>query len=91
MEGGQLYGFCPAKATWDQDVILLFQALTVTLETGLGWQTGGVSEQPAWWVEMAADFLSKANDLRFYSRAKAILGDGKSQPKANMPNKYSKR
>jgi hypothetical protein len=77
MEGGQLYGYCPAKATWDASNILMFNAITVTIETGLAWNSGGVTNQPAWWVDLCAAVLPLANDLRFVNRAKMILGDGK--------------
>jgi hypothetical protein len=76
-DGGQLFGFCPAKATQKHDINMLYQTLMITAETGALYESGGIVDQPAWWVDIAGWFLTRYNDLRFYSRAKSILGDGK--------------
>lgn len=77
-EGGSLFGFCPAKASRNPMALLNFKALMVCFQTGLHWQIGGISEQPEWWIDLVYWFTSRYDDLRFYSRAKAILGDGKN-------------
>jgi hypothetical protein len=74
---GELYGFCPAKATWDNRVISLYRALVLSAETGAQWQNGGISSQPDWWVDLASWFIPSYNELRFAHRARMILGDGK--------------
>jgi hypothetical protein len=74
-EGGGLYGFCPGKATTDQDALLVYRALLVCDRTGANWQEGGIADQPTWWIELVSDFLPRIDDMRFYSRARAILGD----------------
>lgn len=77
-KGGGLYGFCPGKATWDPCAVALYRALVVCERTGAHWQTGGIADQPAWWVEFVSDFLPRMDDLRFAQRVRAILGDGKT-------------
>lgn len=80
-KGGELYGFCPAKATWDQRVIDYYQALVVASECGSQWCAGGLKDQPSWWLELLSSFAPSYNELRFTSRARAILGDGSSTTK----------
>jgi hypothetical protein len=83
IEGGELYPFCPGKATWDSSAVNLFQALVICAETGSQIEGGGIWNQPSWWIDMAAEFLPRYNDLRFNSRARAILGDGKGKGASN--------
>jgi hypothetical protein len=78
-DGGGLYGFCPAKATWDHGAASIFQALTVCFATGAHWIEGGISDQPAWWIDLVSELIPRMDDQRFYSRARAILGDGNSK------------
>lgn len=75
-EGGGLYGFCPGKASQDSAAVATYQALVVCHQTGAHWIDGGISDQPSWWVELVSEFLPRMDDLRFYSRARAILGEG---------------
>lgn len=75
-EGGGLYGFCPGKSTWDSRAIAIYQSLVVCHQTGAHWIEGGISDQPSWWIDLVADFLPRMDDQRFYSRARAILGEG---------------
>ncbi len=90
-EGGTLYGHCPAKATWNHKSILMFNALIVTLETGLGWVAGGLTDQPSWWLDLCAEFFIKYDDFKFNSRAKAILGDGKDNKTKAVKPHFNKR
>lgn len=39
-------------------------------------EEGPLSEQPDWWVDLLSWFLPYYSDMKFYSRARAILGDG---------------
>lgn len=75
-----MFGFCPAKATWDARVMALYKALVVSAETGTQWTVGGIAEQPDWWVDLLSWFAPAYNESRFNSRARAILGDGSSKP-----------
>lgn len=75
--GGRPFGFCPAKATWDNEAVSTFKLLSLTAETGQLYNDGGLSEQPFWFIELISEFIPRYNDFKFYSRAKMILGDGK--------------
>lgn len=75
-KGGPGFGFCPGKATWTKSNIELYRLLVIASDTGNLWNAGGLGDQPVWFVELLGWFLPRYNDLRFYSRAKAILGDG---------------
>lgn len=76
-KGGNLYGFCPGKATWDPEASAIVQALVVTAETGIMLEDGPLSQQPEWWVDLLSWFLPYYSDQKFYSRARTILGNGK--------------
>lgn len=71
------YPWCPGKATWDREAVSIFNILKVAAETGSLWQAGGIADQPHWFVDLLAWFLPSYNDLKFNSRARSILGDGK--------------
>lgn len=77
-KGGVSFGFCPGKATWDSQTMHTYQMLVVAAETGNLWEAGGISNQPAWFVDLLAWFLPRYNDRIFYSRVKSILGDGET-------------
>lgn len=74
---GGLYGFCPGKAAKDPGVVASYEAVILTAETGALWESGGISQQPAWYMELVCTFVPMYTELRFASRARAILGDGK--------------
>lgn len=78
-DGGALFGFCPGKATWNSEAASIYKAIQVCERTGAHWQEGGIADQPDWWIDLVSEFLPRLDDLRFYSRARAILGDGKAQ------------
>lgn len=77
--GGDLYGFCPAKATWDPQLTRTFQLLLIAAETGAMIEAGGLRDQPSWWIEQVAWFVSKYDSVKFASRMKSVLGDGTVQ------------
>jgi hypothetical protein len=76
-QGGGLYGFCPGKATWDHEAVGIYRAIILCAETGTMWTEGGIADQPAWWVDLVAEWLPWYSDMRFATRAKQILGDTK--------------
>lgn len=80
--GGTLFSFCPGKATWDRETMSTYHLLTIASETGALYLTGGLVDQPDWFVDLLGWFLPRYNDRQFYSRAKAIFGDG-SAPGVN--------
>lgn len=77
-KNGEGFGFCPAKATKDIRLVMWFNSLRITAETGKMHFSGPLEDQPSWYLELLGYFLYCYNEYRFYSRAKAILGDGKS-------------
>lgn len=85
---GEQFGFCPAKATWDPSIISVYNSLVISAETGNLWVSGGIAEQPGWFIELLSLFLVRYNDHKFWSRAKAIMGDGSgaAKIKQKMPS-----
>lgn len=87
-KGGMQYNFCPGKATWDHEARKLYEVMVTVAHTGALWDAGGLSEQPTWFVDMLAWFLPLYDRVKFFSRAAAILGDGKAKgPVREAPTK----
>lgn len=77
-QGGELYGFCPAKAGWDIEILSIFRLLIVAAETGNILLTpGAIQDQPDWWIEQVSWFVPRYKQIQFISRVKMIVGDGK--------------
>jgi hypothetical protein len=77
-QGGELYGFCPAKATWDMEIVSVFKLLILSAETGnIVLVQGAIEDQPAWWLDQVSWFVPKYKQIQFISRVKMIIGDGK--------------
>jgi hypothetical protein len=83
-EGGSLFGFCPGKAQRHVEAAAIYKALIVCAETGTHLGTGGIIDQPSWWIDLVSWFLPRYNEQRFYARAKAILGDSKAVNNGNI-------
>lgn len=77
-KGGAQYGFCPAKATWDDEVATLFRTLHIAATTGAMWENGSLKEQPTWWVELLSWFIQRYDGENFSSKVRAVMGDGSS-------------
>lgn len=82
-KGGNLYDFCPGKSTWDVEAVSLYKLLVISADTGIMPENGSLLEQADWWVDLLSWFLPIYSDTRFYSRARAILGDGKAATNGN--------
>jgi hypothetical protein len=79
---GNAYGFCPAKVTWDNELIQLYQLLVLSFETKTMLTSGGIAEQPGWYIDLLGWFVNRYDQLKFYYRASSILGGkSKSNPK----------
>lgn len=78
-KGGTLFGFCPAKATWDPVANEIFRLLVIATETGVMLEAGGINDQPDWFVENLGWFAPKYRETVFGSRARSLLGDGKNK------------
>lgn len=76
-EGGNLYGFCPAKATWSHSEAQLFRLLMIAADTGAMMVHGGLEDQPDWWIDLLGWFLPAYDQVRFAMKARSVLGDGK--------------
>lgn len=77
-DGGQGYGFCPGKSTWDNEAVNLFRLFVVVMETGNLPFAGGVCDQPFWVVDFLGWFAPTYQAEKFNSRAKSILGSEKN-------------
>jgi hypothetical protein len=78
-KGGQSFGFCPGKATWDSEVMLTFKMLIVATETGCHYNAGGLEDQPQWWIDTLSWFIPRYKDAKFASRVRSVVGDSKAQ------------
>ena len=75
---GPQFPFCPGKATWDAEAVSAYRLLLVVAETGSLYESGGIANQPSWLIDMLSWFLPRYNDLKFFSRARAVLGSGEA-------------
>lgn len=86
-KGGELYGFCPAKATWDHSLAEFFRMLVVVAELKQLPEAGGVYDQNPDMVDMLSWFLPKYDFMKFNQKADMILGgDNKSNGKLKSRN-----
>ena len=90
-EGGGLYGFCPAKSTWDQEAISLFELMVVAVEQKAMLTEGGISAQPTWFITLLAWFGPAYDTMKFMSRAKMILGDDSKSSVQKQPAAFGKQ
>lgn len=74
LDGGQAYGFCPGKATWDKEATHLYNILVLSYETKQLLYNGGIAKQPGWYIDLLSWFVTRYDENKFYSRASAILG-----------------
>ncbi len=91
------HGFCPAKATWDEEAVRLYRLLVLAADTGRLWEAGELRDQPEWWVDLAGWFIPLLHEVRFSSRARSFLGGkdataagatkGKGQKHAGHPGR----
>jgi hypothetical protein len=79
-KGGELFGFCPAKATWDPGTQELYKMLLVAAETGALYYDGGIADQPYWFIDLLAWFLPRYDSIKFEGKARSVLGDGSKKP-----------
>lgn len=73
-KGGELFGFCPAKATWDVSTVNHFNMLVIMAETGVMPYAGGLYDQPAGIVAELSWFITKYDMMKFAGKADMILG-----------------
>jgi hypothetical protein len=87
-EGGRLYGFCPAKSTWDMETVSIFKLMVIAVEQKTLLFDGGLVDQPAWFIDLLAWFSPEYDMQKFLMKAKMILGDSKPSklPKGSKPS-----
>lgn len=71
-KGGSSFGFCPGKATWDLRASKILRLAILAAETGVMYQTGGLAEQPSWWVDLLSWFIPRYNTRKFDMRVESI-------------------
>jgi len=76
--GGALYSFCPGKATWDHMAREVYGILVMSMEMGCLYNAGGIINQPTWYLDLMSFFGPIYDKLKFTSKARMVLGDGKS-------------
>lgn len=73
VRGGETYGFCPGKTTRDASLNALFRILLIAADTGAMLNSGGISDQPDWFVDLLAWFLPRLDMVRFTAKASMVL------------------
>lgn len=82
-QGGELYGFCPGKATWDNEAQQVYNMLVVARECGTMVTNGPLTDQPAWWISLLSEFITVYDAQKFATRVRSVLGDGKNNGSKN--------
>lgn len=72
-KGGTQYGFCPAKASWDEGVVGLFRKLVLSAETNVMLEKGGLNDQPDWFVEQFSWFVPLYKETKMMSLIERLL------------------
>ena len=88
-----MYGFCPAKATWPgpDSVVPKFQTLLVAAMSKQMLYSGGIMDQPAWFIESLSWFLPMYDQVIFMTKARAVIGDGKGKKISGRPKPPPRR
>lgn len=76
-KGLNLYGFCPAKATWDPEAVTAYRMLLIARETGNMIDNEPLSMQSSAWIELLSWFIGFYDNLKFVQRLKMVFGDAK--------------
>ena len=78
-QGGGLYGFCPSKVARDDHAsVQVFQLLMIAAETGAMLRTGGLEDQPDWFIEMLGWLIPRLDLAKFASKVSMVTGGGGS-------------
>lgn len=85
-EGGGLYGFCPGKATWDQEAVTIFEVMTVATEQKALLNAGGIAAQPGWFINLLSWFGPAYDMQKFVQKARLVMGDGSKKVGKKKPS-----
>lgn len=79
-KGGTKYGFCPGKITQagEMDAKRIFDVLILSSETNQLLYSGGLMEQPAWFIEQLTWLMPRHKQYKNYQEQKAMWGSGGS-------------
>lgn len=76
---GELYGFCPSKVIRDDPVtVQLFRMLMISAETGVMLKSGGMEDQPYWYLDLLGWIIPKLDLVKFAMKSQMILGSSSS-------------
>jgi hypothetical protein len=78
-KNGTLWGFCPAKATWDSNAMSAYQLLKIAAVTGALPHAGGLLDQDAWFIDMLGWFIPRYDEIRFNMKAERVMGSPTAQ------------
>lgn len=86
-KGGQKYGFCPGKVTWASEFHTkrIFDLLVLSCDTKHLLYSGGLMEQPSWFVSRLSWFAPRYNALKNAIEQKNMWGSSGSN------NRHTKR
>ncbi len=73
-KGGGLYGFCPAKVTWDQQLVSIYRILVLCSETNQMPNGKPILEQDPEFLDLIGWFIPTYKSLRFAQNAQILLG-----------------
>lgn len=72
-KGGTQYGYCPAKATWDEGAVSLFRKLVLSTETSVMLESGGINDQPDWFIEQLSWFAPRYKETKLMSLIERLM------------------
>jgi len=79
-KGGEGFGFCPAKAFWDQRNTDEFNELLLIAELKVLPRSGGLNNQDQEIIDKLAWFIPRYEIMKFSKKVEMVLGDtGASQ------------
>jgi len=68
-KGGNLYGFCPGKAQWYSYLTNIYEIMASCCEMGVLPYSGGLLDQPEWFIRNIGWFSQRYQDLASVTRS----------------------
>lgn len=85
-KGGRGYGFCPAKATWDQHIVGFYRILVLCAELQQFPDGRPLIEQDPELLEVLSWFIPRYNQNKFAQNASMIFGSSDDNKGPNNGN-----
>ena len=79
---GELYGFCPAKSTWDSKLVDSYHELCLISELKVLPKAGGLDEQDGDLIEQLSWFLQKYDMVKYMRKVEMVMGSDDKNAKA---------